>query len=108
MNKTATQHPKTRCFFANLYFRESVCDSNHKKRFQKSSTIPTQRINGLPPLETHLCLINFEKETSMTNCFDQTFMLTTSFVVKTAKNSEARIPQSALATVRSVECGLFA
>ena len=40
MNKTATKRPKTRCFFANLYFRESVCDSNHKNRFQKSSTIP--------------------------------------------------------------------
>ena len=105
MNKTATQHPKTRCFFANLYFRESVCDSNHKKRFQKSSTIPSQRINGLPPLETHLCLINFEKETSMTNCFDQTFMLTTSLV---SLKTTARIPQSALTTVRSVECGLFA
>lgn len=101
MNKKATKRPKTRCFFANLYFRESVCDSNHKKRFQKSSTIPSQRINGLPPLETHLCLINFEKETSMTNCFDQTFMLTTS-------KKQAPTVQSALTPVRSVECGLFA
>ena len=101
MNKKATKRPKTRCFFANLYFRESVCDSNHKKRFQKSSTIPSQRINGLPPLETHLCLINFEKETSMTNRFDQTFMLTTS-------KKQAPTVQSALTPVRSVECGLFA
>ena len=44
----------------------------------------------------------------MTKSYDQTFMLTTSFVVKTAKNSEAHIPQSALETVCSVECGLFA
>jgi hypothetical protein len=107
MNKTATQHPKTRCFFANLYFRESVCDSNHKKRFQKSSTIPTQRINGLPPLETHLCLINFEKETSMTNCFDQTFMLTTSLVTSVVSPKACTV-QSGLTPVRSVECGLFA
>jgi hypothetical protein len=37
---------KTRCFFANKRFHASLCDSNHKKRRQKSSTIPSQRING--------------------------------------------------------------
>ncbi len=49
----------------------------------------------------------------MTKSYDQTFMLTTDLVfgIKTItfkSNSEACIPQSALATVRSVECGLFA
>jgi hypothetical protein len=37
---------KTRCFFANKRFREGLCDSNHKKRRQKSSILPSQRING--------------------------------------------------------------
>ena len=51
MTKLIKKHPKTRCFFANKRFHASVCDSNHKKRSNKSSTIPSQRINGLPPLE---------------------------------------------------------
>jgi hypothetical protein len=44
----------------------------------------------------------------MTKSYDQTFMLTTSLVVSYKSTQEARIPQSALETVRSVECGLFA
>ena len=43
----------------------------------------------------------------MTNSYDQTFMLTTSQVAS-VKPLSACNPQSALATVRSVECGLFA
>lgn len=43
----------------------------------------------------------------MTKSYDQTFMLTTSLVISET-SPKARIPQSALATVRSVECGLFA
>ena len=42
----------------------------------------------------------------MTKLNDQTFMLT-SILVSTLY-SQTRIPQSALETVRSVECGLFA
>ena len=42
----------------------------------------------------------------MTKSYDQTFMLTTSLV--STGFSQAYIPQSALASVRSVECGLFA
>ena len=41
---------KTRCFFAKKCFRYGLCDSNHKKPAHKSSTIPSQRINGLPLL----------------------------------------------------------
>ena len=37
----------------------------------------------------------------MKSSFDKTFTLTTS-------NPKAHLPQSALETVRSVECGLFA
>ena len=43
----------------------------------------------------------------MTKSYDQTFMLTTSLVTSVVSTT-ACIPQSALATVRSVECGLFA
>ena len=43
----------------------------------------------------------------MTKSYDQTFMLTTSLVTSVV-SPKACIPQSALATVRSVECGLFA
>jgi len=32
---------KTRCFFANICFRYVLCDSNHKKTGEKSSTIPS-------------------------------------------------------------------
>jgi hypothetical protein len=41
----------------------------------------------------------------MTKSYTQTFRLTTSLV---SKKTTARIPQSALIPVRSVECGLFA
>ena len=43
----------------------------------------------------------------MTKSYDQTFMLTTSLVTSVV-SPKARIPQSALIPVRSVECGLFA
>ena len=46
---------KTRCFFAKKCFRYGLCDSNHKKPAHKSSTIPSQRINGLPLLG-NLCM----------------------------------------------------
>jgi len=48
---------KTRCFFANMYFRYVLCDSNHKKTGEKSSTIPSPRINGLPLLGNPLMFI---------------------------------------------------
>jgi hypothetical protein len=41
---------KTRCFFANMCFRYVLCDSNHKKTAQKSSTIPSQQIYELKNL----------------------------------------------------------
>ena len=41
----------------------------------------------------------------MKSSCDKTFTLTTSLV---SLKTTARIPQSALVTVRSVECGLFA
>ncbi len=44
MGKTARIRENTRCFFANISFHAGVCDSNHKKRLQKSSTIPTAPI----------------------------------------------------------------
>jgi hypothetical protein len=43
----------------------------------------------------------------MTKSYTQTFRLTTS-LVDTVKTPKACIPQSTLATVCSVECGLFA
>ena len=43
----------------------------------------------------------------MTKSYDQTFMLTTS-LVSIGKTPKACPPQSALATVRSVECWAFA
>jgi len=48
---------KTRCFFAKKCFRYGLCDSNHKKPAHKSSTIPSQRINGLPLLGNLLMFI---------------------------------------------------
>ena len=57
MNKFTENTPKTRCFFANKCFRYAPCDSNHKKQGHKSSTIPSQRINGLPLLG-NLCMFN--------------------------------------------------
>ena len=50
MTENHKKHEKSRCFFANMPFHECLCDSNHKKRRQKSSTIPSQRTNGLPLL----------------------------------------------------------
>ena len=55
MNKFTENTPKTRCFFANKCFRYAPCDSNHKKQGHKSSTIPSQRRNGLPLLG-NLCM----------------------------------------------------
>ena len=48
---------KTRCFFANICFRYVLCDSNHKKTGEKSSTILSPPINGLPLLENPLMFI---------------------------------------------------
>jgi len=48
---------KTRCFFANICFRYVLCDSNHKKTGEKSSTIPSLQINGLPLLGNSLMFI---------------------------------------------------
>jgi hypothetical protein len=59
MTKLIQKHRKTRCFFAKKRFHALACDSNHKKRSYKSSTIPSQRINGLTPLVNHLFLFNF-------------------------------------------------
>lgn len=50
MIEIAQNAQKTRCFFANMCFRYVLCDSNHKKTGEKSSTIPSPRINGLPLL----------------------------------------------------------
>jgi len=50
MTKKIKKHEKSRCFFANMLIHECLCDSNHKKRLKKSSTIPSQRKNGLPLL----------------------------------------------------------
>ena len=33
---------EARCFFANMCFRYVLCDSNHKKTVENSSTIPNQ------------------------------------------------------------------
>jgi len=41
MIEIAQNAPKTRCFFANMCFRYVLCDSNHKKTGEKSSTIPS-------------------------------------------------------------------
>ena len=48
---------KARCFFANMRFRYVLCDSNHKKTGEKSSTIPSPLINGLPLLGNPLMFI---------------------------------------------------
>ena len=40
MTETSKINLKTRCFFANMCFRYVLCDSNHKKTGQNSSTIP--------------------------------------------------------------------
>jgi len=45
MTEIGKNHSKSCCFFANKRFRELVCDSNHKKRSQKSSILPSHRIN---------------------------------------------------------------
>ncbi len=95
---------KTRCFFANMCFRYVLCDSNHKKTAQKSSTIPSQQIYGLTLLREPLMFNYFLKRRKSMKCsYDKTFTLTTS-------NLQAPTVQSALgiSLVRSVECGLFA
>ena len=46
------KHQETRCFFANKRFHACVCDSNHKKRQGKSSTIASLFVNGLSLLES--------------------------------------------------------
>ena len=52
MSKESGKPSKTRCFFANMRFRALVCDSNHKKLREKSSTITSQQINGCSLLES--------------------------------------------------------
>ena len=52
---------KTRCFFTNMTFKTHLCDSNHKKRRQKSSTIPSLRINRPSLLGNLLMFIQFWK-----------------------------------------------
>ena len=99
---------KTRCFFTNITFKTHLCDSNHKKRRQKSSTIPSQRINGPSllgkPFNVYLIL---KRTKPMKNFCHKTFRLTTS-LASSVKPLQACNPQSALTPVRSVECGLFA
>jgi hypothetical protein len=46
------KHLKARCFFANKRFHALVCDSNHKKRQGKSSTIASLCVNGFSLLES--------------------------------------------------------
>ena len=53
---------KTRCFFANKRIRARVCDSNHKKRLRKSSTISSPRINGFTLLVISSVFNSIEKE----------------------------------------------
>jgi len=102
---------KTRCFYANMGFKTHLCDSNHKKRRQKSSTILSQRINGASsigkPIDVYLIL---KRRRSMKITCDKTFSLTTSLVASGDHPSFGLvlIQQSALSPVRSVECGLFA
>jgi hypothetical protein len=55
------------------------------------------------PIDVYLIL---KRKKQMKNSCDKTFRLTTSLVAKCFP--QACIPQSALATVRSVECGLLA
>ncbi len=57
MIEIAENAPKTRCFFANICFRYVLCDSNHKKTGEKSSTIPSPLINGLPLLGNSLMFV---------------------------------------------------
>jgi hypothetical protein len=53
MTETSKINLKTRCFFANMCFRYVLCDSNHKKTAQKSSTITSQQIYGLTLWVSH-------------------------------------------------------
>ena len=102
MIEIAQNATKTRCFFANMCFRFVLCDSNHKKSGEKSPTIPSLQKNGLPllgkPVNVYLIL---KRRKPMKNSCDKTFIFTTSSLLAPAV-------QSALETVRSVECGLFA
>jgi hypothetical protein len=102
---------KTRCFYANMGFKTHLCDSNHRKRRQKSSTIPSHRINGASsigkPIDVYLIV---KRRRSMKITCDKTFSFTTSLVTAGANftYSLSLILQSSLPPVRSVECGLFA
>ena len=62
MNKFRKSQPKSRCFFTNKRFHAGLCDSNHKKRRQKSFTIPSRCANGFLCLEIPICIFNFYKE----------------------------------------------
>jgi hypothetical protein len=102
MTETSKINLKTRCFFANMCFRYVLCDSNHKKTGEKSPTIPKLLKNGLPLLGKSVDVyLNLKRRKPMKNSCDKTFIFTTSSLLAPAV-------QSALETVRSVECGLFA
>jgi hypothetical protein len=94
-----------------MTFKTHLCDSNHKKRRQKSSTIPSQQINGASsigkPIDVYLIL---KRRRPMKITCDKTFSLTTSLVMSgdILTFVPRRIQQSALPAVLSVECGLFA
>ena len=95
---------KTRCFFANMCFRYVLCDSNHKKTAQNSSTIPFTANLWAHSMGEPLMFNYFLKRRKSMKCsYDKTFTLTTSQL-------QALAAQSALGffLVRSVECGLFA
>ena len=57
MTEIAQNALKTRCFFANMCFRYVLCDSNHKKTGEKSSTIPSPQFNEFPLLGNLLMFI---------------------------------------------------
>ena len=59
MIEMAKNKLKTRCFFANIRFRYVLCDSNHKKTDEKSSTIASPLNNGLPILVNPLMYLYF-------------------------------------------------
>ena len=107
MSKIAQNCEKPCCFFANMCFHAGVCDSNHKKCMQKSSTIPSRRTGELLLLGKLVCeYLNLKRSESMKKSFDRAILLTTSLVSN--RLPQACILQSALTSVRSVECGLFA
>ena len=102
MIEIAQNATKTRCFFANMCFRYVLCDSNHKKTGEKSPTIPSLQKKWASSIgKTCYVYLILKRRKPMKNSYDKTFMLTTSSLLAPAV-------QSALETVRSVECGLFA